>query len=180
MEANGTDRAEADRAISVLYASAWVPLVRLAWLILHDQSQAEEVVQDAFIAIHPRIVDLTARGVARAYLRRSVVNGCRSRQRHTGVERRHLSHVVGAAELPGRLAAPSAETVAVERAEARALHDALRQLPGRQQEVLLLRYYLDQSEEQIADVLGISTGSVKTHAHRGLKALRGAMEVSRT
>lgn len=178
MEANGKDRAEADRAISVLYASAWVSLVRLAWLILHDQAQAEEVVQDAFIAIHPKVVELTERGAALAYLRRSVVNGCRSRQRHAGVERRHMSRVAGAAEAPGRMAAPSAESVAVEHAEAIALHEALRHLPGRQQEVLLLRYYLDQSEEQIADALGISAGSVKTHAHRGLKALRSAMEAT--
>ena len=68
----------ADAAVAELYAAHWAGLVRLAWLLLHDDQGAEEVVQDAFIAVHRRWGSLRSTDRAAAYLRRSVVNGARS------------------------------------------------------------------------------------------------------
>ncbi len=167
-------RAAADEAVTALYAAHWRALVRLAWLLVHDEPLAEDIVQDAFVAAHRRWDRLRDPAKAAAYLRRSVVNGARSALRHRGVEQRY---VVSISPRPGPALAdrehqdgPEDVTLTHER------HDemlvALASLPERQREVLVLRYYLDLSEAQIADALGIAPGSVKSHASRGLAALR--------
>ncbi len=102
-------------------------------------------------------------GKEAAYLRSMVMNGARSRMRRRMVRRRL------APEAPPPI--ESAESGAMDRLRSDALIDAVRALPRRQSEVLTLRYYLDLSEAEIAEVLGISRGSVKTHASRGLAAL---------
>lgn len=165
----------ADEALTELYAAHWGSLVRLAWLLVRDQGRAEELVQDVFVAAHPHMARLREEGNALAYLRRSVVNGCRSSFRHQGVEDRYLRTEAGRAETPGRRATESAEAAALRLDEGGTLMEALRRLPQRQREVLVLRYYSDLSEQQIADALEISAGAVKSHAHRGLSALRAAM-----
>lgn len=167
---------DADAALTEVYDAHWVSLVRLAWLLLRDQSRAEEVVQDAFIATYPRIAELRATGGAVAYLRRSVVNGCRSVQRRQGVERRYLRRHLESVDLPGRRADASAESGALDHDAHAHMVAALQQLPRRQREVLVLRYYLDLSEAQIADALAISPGAVKSHASRGLATLRTLVE----
>ena len=96
-----------------------------------------------------------------------MLNGARSHLRHRGVERRHLRAVAAPTEAP--------ETRPTTGDDERVLA-ALRSLPRRQREVLALRYYLDLSEAEIADTLGISAGSVKTHAHRGLATLAERLE----
>lgn len=166
---------EATDPLTDLYAAHWSSLVRLAWLLVHDQSRAEEIVQDVFVAAHPRMGQLRDSGSALAYLRRSVVNGCRSTFRHQQVEDRWLRAEAGSAEALGRRTSESAETQAVRADEGGALLTELRRLSVRQREVLVLRYYSDLSEQQIADALQISTGAVKSHAHRGLAALRDAL-----
>ena len=166
-------RSEADDAISGLYAAHARGLVRLAWLLLHDVGDAEEVVQDAFVALHRRWSALDAPASAPAYLRRAVVNGARSALRHRGVVARHAAALCAEAATT----APGADTVAAGAAERAAVLARLARLPQRQREVLVLRYYLDLSEHEIADALGISPGSVKTHAHRGLAALRAGQEL---
>ncbi|WP_392545221.1 SigE family RNA polymerase sigma factor [Oryzobacter telluris] len=171
----GTPRS-ADDAVTELYAVHWGPLVRLAWLLLHDAGEAEEVVQDAFVALHGHWSGLRDRAAATAYLRRSVLNGARSALRHRGVEERWAASVRGGSEDPSARTAPSAEDSAVAGLSREALLSALARLPVRQREVLLLRYYLDLGEAQIAEALDISAGSVKTHASRGLAALRTGRE----
>lgn len=165
----------ADDALTELYAAHWSSLVRLAWLLVRDQGRAEEIVQDAFVGAHPHLAQLREQGSSLAYLRRSVVNGCRSVFRHQGVEGRYVRAESGRPELPGRLAAESAESAALRHDEGETLMGALRRLSTRQREVLVLRYYSDLSEQQIADALDISVGAVKSHAHRGLAALRASM-----
>ncbi len=167
---------EADAAISGLYAAHWRPLVRLAYLLLRDQSAAEDVVQDAFIATHRNWHSVRDHNLAAAYLRRAVVNGARSVQRHDVVVRRELAAEAGRADALGRAGAESAEARALGAIGDQAMLAALRQLPQRQQEVLVLRYFCDLSEAQIADALQIAPGSVKAHAHRGLGALRTQLE----
>ncbi|HEX5967090.1 MAG TPA: SigE family RNA polymerase sigma factor [Intrasporangium sp.] len=164
-----------DRAISELYAAHWHRLVRLACLLLHDQAAAEDSVQDAFVATHRNWRSIRQTGGAVGYLQTAVVNTCRSVQRHQVVVDRQRARDAGAADLPGRRSDASAETEALHAAERSAMIDALRGLPARQREVLVLRYYADLSEAQIAEALGIAPGSVKAHAHRGLSSLRQGM-----
>lgn len=162
----------ADEAVRALYATHWVPLVRLAALLLQETAAAEEVVQDAFVALHrrwPRLKDPYAAG---GYLRTSVVNGSRSVQRHRQVEVRHRQ--------PGPPAAAGPEDRAVAASEGRAVITALQSLSARQREVLVLRYYADASEAEIAETLGVTVGAVKSHAHRGLSALRAALHDEHT
>ena len=152
-----------DRALSDLYAGHYARLVRLAVLLLRDQALAEDVVQDSFVAVH-RHWQRIDQGSAPAYLARTVVNRSRSALRHRAVVARHRPEPLtdGApADVP---VLASARRVAV--------LDGLAQLPVRQREVLVLRYYLDLSEREIAAALGISQGAVKSHASRGAAALR--------
>lgn len=166
----------ADDAVTELYAAHWQPLVRLAWLLLHDAGEAEEVVQDAFVALHAHWGGLREHAAATAYLRRAVLNGARSALRHRGVEERWAASVRGGQEDPSRRTTASAEDSVVAGLSRETLLAALARLPARQREVLVLRYYLDLGEAQIAEALDISPGSVKTHASRGLAALRGGTE----
>ena len=170
----------ADEAVAELYAAHWRGLVRLAWLLLHDDQGAEEVVQDAFIAVHRRWDSLRSKEKAAAYLRRSVVNGARSGLRHRGVEERYVARQASGDTSRVRRIDESTEANPEDRAvdveTTRSMVTALGRLPQRQREVLTLRYYLDLSEAEIAEALGISAGSVKAHAHRGLASLRDRME----
>ena len=150
-----------------LYRSEYRRLVRMAALLVDEVGEAEEIVQDAFIATSRAhrtgsVLDPTATA---SYLRSAVANGARSRLRKRRVRRRHLRSV----EPPPT--APPADVGALESESTREVLDALRTLPDRQRAVLVLRYYGDLSEAEIADALGISAGTVKTHAHRGLAAL---------
>ena len=174
----GEARPTADEAIAELYAAHWTGLVRLAWLLLRDDLAAEEVVQDAFIAVHRRWDSIREPAAAAAYLRRSVVNGARSGLRHRGVEERYVAREQGEPTTQGRRTEASAEERALAAETTSSMIVALGTLPQRQKEVLTMRYYLDLSEAEIADALGISAGSVKAHAHRGLAALRDRMEVA--
>lgn len=158
---------DADRAVQVLYTAHWAPLVRLATLLTRDASVAEEIVQDAFVALHGRWGRLADPHAAHAYLRTSVVNGARSQMRHREVEVRYRQ------PAPPEPAGP--EERAVQAAQDATVMAALRTLPQRQQEVLVLRYFADLSEEEIARTLDISRGAVKSHAHRGIAALRVAL-----
>lgn len=165
-----------DVAITELYHAHWHRLVRLAWLLLRDQRSAEDVVQDAFVATHRSWASIRDGGRVVGYLQTAVVNGCRSVQRHNVVVDRQNARDAAAADAPGRNALGSAETHVLEGAERDTVIDALRTLPTRQREVLVLRYYGGLSEAQIAHSLEISPGAVKTHAHRGLTTLRHAID----
>ena len=157
-------RWDADEAVAALYAASYRPLVRLAVLLMGSTAEAEELVQDSFVALHGRWWRLRDPDKASAYLRSTVVNRCRSALRHRGVVERHPQ-------------APPADVDSAESAvltlSARAdMLTALDRLPARQREVLVLRYYGDLSETEIAGALGISRGAVKSHASRGMAALR--------
>lgn len=158
----------ADEAVTHLYAAHYRSLVRLAALLLRDAAVAEEVVQDSFVAMHGGWRRLSDPDKALAYLRQSVVNRSRSALRHRSVVERHPT-----AALPFGASAEHGAMVAMEHQEVLA---ALRRLPQRQREVLVLRYFADLSEADIADALGISRGAVKSHASRGMAALRESLE----
>jgi RNA polymerase sigma-70 factor (sigma-E family) len=166
------DAVAADRdaagAVTALYAAHYRSLVGLAVLLVHDVGTAEEVVQESFIAMHSRwrLLRDTEKGLS--YLRRSVVNRSRSVLRHRQVVDRN------APKPPPDM--PSAEEGAVELLERSEMVAALRTLPLRQREVLVLRYYGDLSETQIAQAMGISPGAVKSHAARATSSLRSLLE----
>ena len=156
----------ADEALEQLYAAHWRQLVRLSVLLVRDVGTAEEVVQDAFVAVHAKWDRLREPDRALAYLRQAVVNRSRSALRHRTVVARHAA-TLRPVDTPD-------PTPASDRRDA--VLDAMRSLPQRQREVLALRYYLDLSEAEIAAALGISPGAVKSHASRGSAALRGLLE----
>jgi RNA polymerase sigma-70 factor (sigma-E family) len=157
----------ADVAVTALYTAYWPAMVRLATLLTRDASVAEEIVQEAFVGLHGRWHRLLEPAAAHGYLRTSVINGARSALRHRNVVERHSE--------PGPVAPAGPEEHAIQSVEDARVLAALRTLPRRQQEVLVLRYYADLSEHDIAVTLGISRGAVKSHAHRGLAALRAAL-----
>lgn len=164
----------ADRGLERLYSLHWDSLVRLAWLLLHDGPLAEDVVQDALISVHRHWASLESEANAAAYLRRSVINGARSALRHRGVADRYERSE--AADPHSNRTHPGADEAALARVGTTTLATAVAALPTRQREVLALRYFLDLSEADIAEALGISSGAVKSHAHRGLATLRNRSE----
>jgi RNA polymerase sigma-70 factor (sigma-E family) len=161
---------DADSAVTELYAAHYRGLVRLAALLLRDPWAAEEVVQDAFVAMHGAWRRIREEDKALAYLRQTVVNKSRSALRHRAVVERHTT----AEEY-----LPSAEAGALSRLDADAVLVALRALPPRQREALVLRYWADLPEAEVAAAMRVSKGSVKTHTSRGLNALRTSLETIR-
>jgi RNA polymerase sigma-70 factor (sigma-E family) len=160
-----TDR---DAGLTTLFLGYHRQLVGFALLLVDDLETAEDVVQDAFLALHRRWTWVRDPQAAYEYLRTSVLNGSRSQLRRRRT-RRALS-----APLPRT--APSAEATAADHEEQDAVLHELAALSTRQRQVLVLRYYLDQSEAEIARTLQISAGSVKQHASRGLAALTERLE----
>jgi RNA polymerase sigma factor (sigma-70 family) len=128
----------------------------------------EDVAQEAFVRLHARARALRDPHAAVGYLRTTVVNLTRSRLRHLSVVRRH------AAEAPQDVA--SAEHDVVRREAGRDLVAALGRLSARHREALVLRYWLDLSEAEMAEAMGVSRGTVKAHVSRGLDALAALME----
>jgi RNA polymerase sigma-70 factor (sigma-E family) len=155
---------DADTAVEELYAAHYRRLVRLSVLLVRDVGTAEEVVQDSFVAMHGKWRNLKDPDKGLAYLRQTVVNRSRSVLRHRGVQARYTPPAI-----PDH---PAAEADALSSERRGEVLGALRELPDRQREVIALRYYLDLSEAEIADTLGISRGAVKSHASRGVSALR--------
>jgi RNA polymerase sigma-70 factor (sigma-E family) len=151
--------------VDQLYTAHWRYLVRLAVLLVDDVASAEDVVQDAFIALHRRADGLRDPEAALAYLRTTVLNRSRSVLRRRQVARRHLRVAEPEATAP-------ADHEVLVREEHRAALSAVRRLPRHQREVLVLRYWSGLSEREIAQTLGISTGSVKSAASRGLAAVQ--------
>jgi RNA polymerase sigma-70 factor (sigma-E family) len=159
---------EADNLVATLYTEQYRSLVRLAVLLVHDLQTAEEVVQDAFVAMHTGWRRLRDTEKALAYLRQAVVNRSRSVLRHRTVVDKNAPKP--APDMP------SAEQGAIALLERSAVIAALLELPGRQREAIVLRYYGDLSEAQIAAAMGISRGAVKSHTARGMSALRATLQ----
>ncbi len=161
---------DADQAVTHLFGAHYRPLVRLANLLLHESGIAEEIVQDAYVRLHARWHKLRDPDKALAYLRVAVVNGCRSALRHRRVVDAHLAASRPPADVP------SAESGALDLLTQAAVVDAIRRLPTRQREAIVLRYYVDLSEAEIAEAMGVSRGAVKSHAARAVAALRPTLE----
>jgi RNA polymerase sigma-70 factor (sigma-E family) len=162
----GDEQDAAAEAVTWLYKAHVVSLTRLAHVMLGDRAAAEDVVHDAFCGLYLRWHHLADTGKALSYVRSSVLNGCRS------VMRRRTP-VGSDSEPPPTASAESAVMAWVERQE---IMRAIRQLPPRQREVLVLRYYLDLSDAEIAAVMGIGASSVRSAARRAGQSLGRTMQ----
>jgi len=150
-----------------VFQSHQTGLVRLAAFILGDRGAAEDVVQDVFVRMHQRGHPMD--GDLLPYLRVAVVNSCRSALRRRLLIRRH-------AEKDSPCPPLTAEEAAMLSEDRRQVLAALAALPSRRREVLVLRFYLELSEAEIAAMLGISRGTVKSTTARGLAALARALK----
>ena len=167
-EARGKPAADsAAAAVAALYQHHAVGLIRLAYLMLGDRAGAEDAVQDAFCGLYRHWDRLADRDRALAYVRSSVLNGCRSALRRRTTGRRLLT-----AYQPPTASAEAAVLGLEERQE---VMRAVRQLPGRQREALVLRFYLDLPEREIARLMGLRPSSVRSATARALKALGHAL-----
>jgi RNA polymerase sigma factor (sigma-70 family) len=160
----------ADAAVTELYSAHYRSLVRLAVLLSPDSATAEEVVQDSFAAMYVGRFRMCDAEEALSCLRRAVVRRCRSawRHHHHRVVNRNATRTARDMPISGH-----AELVALEWS---AVLAALRWLPHRQREVVVLRYYGNLSEAQIAATIGIAPAAVNRHASRAMAGLRAVLE----
>jgi len=159
----------AGAAVTDLFRCHHLELVRLALLMTGDLAAAEDVVQDAFEQLHRRWPSLRQPGSGLAYVRSSVLNGCRSMHRRARVARKHAARL---AEPPSA----GADAAGADAGEHSDLIAALLALPRRQREVLVLRYYADLDVAEVADTLRIGPSTVRSTAARGLDALARALK----
>jgi RNA polymerase sigma-70 factor (sigma-E family) len=167
-ETRTDEAAEGPTDLAALHAAHYRDLVRLAGFVLRDRSACEEVVQEAFAKMLGRGARAPNPDRQLAYVRSAVLNGARNRLTRQRIADRlspWRSH-------PG----DSVEETVLAQDESQRVLALLRRLPRRQRECLLLRFYLDLPEREIASTLGIGDGSVKTHVHRGLRALAAQLE----
>jgi RNA polymerase sigma factor (sigma-70 family) len=147
---------DTDDDFTGFYRDAYPGAVRLAWLLTHDHAAAEDVVQDAFVRMRPRLGAVDHRA---AYLRTAIVNGCRDRARSAGRadagwRRLRVVTDVSSTDKPSELL------------------DAVAHLPYRQRAVLVLRYWADLREEEIAEIVGVRPATVRSITSRALERLR--------
>jgi RNA polymerase sigma-70 factor (sigma-E family) len=161
----GIDQPSVADQVALLYRAHGGDLIRIAAVMLGSRSAAEDAVQDAFCGLFRKWHQLADPHNALPYVRSAVMNRCRSElRRQARLERR--------ADRNHRpLGAESPEQVAILGEEHRDVLAALRRLPDRQREVLVLRYFMDLPEPEIAAAMGISQGTVKSTASRAIAAL---------
>jgi RNA polymerase sigma-70 factor (sigma-E family) len=161
-------RPDGARAVTDLFAAHHLALVRLAMVMVGDLATAEDVVQDTFERLHRRWPVLRDEACGLAYARSSVLNACRSVHRRSAVARKYSGRLADGPDV--------CPDTAQESAERSSMLTALRGLPRRQREVLVLRYYADLNVAEISGTLGISPGAVRSTTTRGLRALARGLE----
>jgi RNA polymerase sigma-70 factor (sigma-E family) len=162
---------DVDDLVRTLYAEQAGALVRMARLFVDDRNAAEDLVQEAFIRLARHGHRIMDPAKSAAYLRSIVLNLARDHNRRGLVSLRHRP--------PADAEQSTAEDEVVLRDDRREVIEALRSLPARQRDCVVLRYYFELGVAAIADTLGISQNSVKTHLTRGLAALGHRLEVGR-
>ncbi|MEP6973532.1 MAG: SigE family RNA polymerase sigma factor [Actinomycetota bacterium] len=158
-----------ESTLGELYVRYANDAVRLAYLLTGDRALAEDLVQDAFVKLAGRLVHLRDPGAFEAYLQRTVVNLSRSYFRRRKVERAYVEREGG---LGGARTAAASDGSIGERDE---LWQAMQRLSQRQRAAVVLRFYEDLSEQQVADLLRCRPGTVKSLVSRGLQTMRDEM-----
>lgn len=161
-EAGGPSIADWDR-LEALYRAEHAPMVRLAHLLVGDRAVAEELVQDAFLRLHPRIDALDEPG---AYLRTTVVNLCRGHGRRRATALRHQASFAGSDRTEPPPLPPELDEVWV----------ALQRLPARRRDALVLRYYADLTTDEVARLLATRPSTARSLIRRGLDSLKKELE----
>lgn len=164
------DQLDPDVLVADLFATEGRSLVRLARMFCDDRAAAEDLVQEAFIRLHRSAGSIRDVAKAPAFLRSIVINLARDHNRRGLMSLRHRATTHQPDVHPGF------EEEAVENEADREILDAVRLLPERQRACVVLRYYLQYSESETADTLGISKSSVKTHCRRALATLENVLE----
>lgn len=161
---------ERDRVVAELFAEYHGPLIRLATL-LGAHADAEDVVSEAFYRVYRKWKRIRDPHTALPYLRATVCNLVRTRARHAAVVRRHNQPPVDEVT--------SADIEVELREDQREVVKALTTLPMRQRQALVLRYWLDLTQTEVAEAMGISCGAVKTHISRGMASIQRQLGGSR-
>lgn len=163
--------ASADALVARLFQAEAASLVRMARFFVEDRAAAEDLVQEAFIRLARSAHRIRDDSRAVAYLRSIVLNLARDHNRRGLVSLRHRP--------PADPEPPSLEDEVTGREDQAAVIAALRDLPRRQRDCLVLRYYLELPVAEVASTLGVSANSVKTHLQRGLRSLETRLEAQR-
>jgi RNA polymerase sigma-70 factor (sigma-E family) len=156
-------RADVNAAVIQAYNEHYVAVARLAYLLVGDPHQAEDLAHEAFARLHTKWERLKDKDRTLPYLRTTVVNQARSVGRRERTAAKHPPP----AERPNR----SAEEAAVAGLDRDAVLAALAALPPRQRAAIVLRHYLRRTEGEIAETMGCSVGTVRTHLKRANAAL---------
>jgi RNA polymerase sigma factor (sigma-70 family) len=162
----------ASQLLDRLYRTEHRQLVRIARSVVRDQDDAEDVVQDVFAALLRREWQPGQPEHAAAYLKRAVCLHARSVVRRRVMMARHQQDEPGAQEGT----ALSAESAVIAAEEREMIADALRQVPPRQREALVLRFYGDLTHPEIAEAMSTTSGTAKSYTSRGVQALRRILE----
>lgn len=158
----------ADRTVAALYGQHYAALVRLASLLVGDAVTGEEIVQDSFVALYASRRRLGDSDWALSYLRQSVLHRSRSARRgHAGAEPKAPGPGTEGPVGPGRRSAEPGRSAVI---------TALRALPARQREAVVMRYYAGLSEARVAEVMGITRRAAGQHTERGMVALRAMLD----
>jgi RNA polymerase sigma-70 factor (sigma-E family) len=157
--------------VEAVFERRYQPLCRLAALMLGDRDAAEQVVMEAFVEIFARWDSIRDVSKAEAYLRRSVVNGARSTLRRRSLETRANALFHGRSQ--------SSTPSVVDAAPDPAVLQAVRQLPHRQRAAVVLFFYEDLSEAQIAETLGCTLGTVKSQLSKARAKLAATLRQGR-
>ena len=163
-----TEELVANRSLEASFRRHHAALLRLAVVLTGDRGLADDLVQEAFLRLH-RTRSWPRPEAELAYLRRTVVNLSHGHHRRLAVARRHAPKEV-------EVEAPGADVSAAAREQRRLVADAVRRLPTRQRDCVVLHYFTGLSDAEIATDLGIGVGSVKTHLHRARAALAEHLE----
>lgn len=155
-DARGTIDCQMGEEFADFYRDQYATAVRLAWLLTHDHASAEDIAQSAFVRVRPRLDSITH---PEAYLRRAIVNECRD------LARRQIRSVA-------QLRLVSAGVSAFTTDQPPELIDAVGRLPYKQRAVIVLRYWADLPEEEIARIIGVRPSTVRSIAARALARLK--------
>src|SRR3569833_4643382 len=156
-------RRAVDGSLLKLYCEQQVGVIRLGVIMLGDEASAEDVVQDVFARMFKSAPDQRDEAKLLAYARSAVLNGCRQVLRRRKLAWRHVRFY----ERP----VWSAESAVLLREDRRDVMEALRRLPRRKREVLILRFYLELSDVELARTLGIRPVTVRSTMSRALSSL---------
>jgi RNA polymerase sigma-70 factor (ECF subfamily) len=170
-----TDLADRDDAAwDALVKEHQLGVFRLAYLLLGDGDEAEDVAQETFIRAYRARASFDPSREWRPWLLRIATNLARNKRRSVGRFIAALQRLVFA--QPALLQAPSLENQTEANLRAQQLWQAVRRLPQADQEVIYLRHFLEVSEAEVAEVLGVALGTVKSRTHRALAKLKGVIE----